>query len=83
MHLQETQLELLSRAADVITEKGFICYSTCSIQPDENDRLIQRFLKQDRRFQLARESLTLPSAAEPDQDGGYAAILVRRPGLPG
>ena len=72
---QETQLALLCRAADLITEKGFICYSTCSIQADENERLIQRFLKQDRRFRLARESLTLPSAAEPDQDGGYAAIL--------
>jgi 16S rRNA (cytosine967-C5)-methyltransferase len=75
VHLQATQLELLCRAADLITEKGFICYSTCSIQPDENDRLIQRFLKEDRRFQLARESLMLPSAGEPDQDGGYVAIL--------
>lgn len=75
VHLQETQLELLCRAADLITEKGLICYSTCSIQADENDRLIQRFLEKDRRFQLARESLMLPSAGEPDQDGGYVAIL--------
>lgn len=83
VHLQETQLELLGRAADLITAKGYICYSTCSIQPDENDRLIQRFLEKDRRFQLARESLMLPSAGEPDQDGGYVAILVRGSGLPG
>ncbi|MCH8216422.1 MAG: hypothetical protein IH892_06580, partial [Planctomycetes bacterium] len=83
VRLQETQLALLGRAADLITAKGYICYSTCSIQPAENDRLIQRFLEKDRRFQLARESLMLPSAGEPDQDGGYVAILVRGSGLPG
>jgi 16S rRNA (cytosine967-C5)-methyltransferase len=72
------QLALLKKAAKLLADDGKICYSTCSIQKGENGDLVRRFLSVDQRFELAREELTLPSAARFDRDGAYVAILRRR-----
>ena len=60
--LAKTQRELLSAAAQMIKPHGKICYSTCSIQKDENSNLIRDFLQKIRGFELESEELTLPSA---------------------
>ncbi|NLJ94949.1 MAG: 16S rRNA (cytosine(967)-C(5))-methyltransferase RsmB [Clostridiaceae bacterium] len=39
------QLELLNNAAGLLKENGIICYCTCTINPDENQNLISRFLE--------------------------------------
>lgn len=57
---------------------GKICYSTCSIQKDENSKIIEDFLKKNKNFTLVSEQLTLPSAEGFDHDGGYVAILAKR-----
>jgi 16S rRNA C967 or C1407 C5-methylase (RsmB/RsmF family) len=54
---------------------GIICYSTCSIQKDENSELIKDFTNRNTNFMLNAEKLTLPSAEHFDCDGGYTAIL--------
>jgi len=56
---------------------NFICYSTCSIQKQENSALVKEFLLQNPNFELEFEKLILPSAEPFDHDGGYAAILKR------
>ena len=89
--LIETQSQLLRRAAEMIKPDGRICYSTCSIQKDENSEVVGDFLYKNNRFKLESEQLILPSAvttvqdaaceetsAEFDHDGGYVAIIVRR-----
>jgi len=76
--LARTQLDLLLRAKELVKPGGIICYSTCSIQPDENNFVVRRFLA-DSDFEPGFEKLTLPSAEGFDHDGGYAAV-VRRPG---
>jgi len=73
--LTKTQSQLLERASDLIKDKGTICYSTCSIQKEENDELIHKFLKEKSVFRLEREKFTLPSSEEFGCDGGYTAIL--------
>jgi len=73
--LTEIQGRLLQTAATMIKPQGKICYSTCSIQKDENSRLIHRFLEKNRNFTLELENLTLPSAQHFDCDGGYTAII--------
>jgi len=76
--LVEVQAELLKTAAAMAKPKGKICYSTCSIQSDENSGLVRNFLRENPSFELDSESLVLPSAEGFDRDGGYAAILVRK-----
>jgi 16S rRNA (cytosine967-C5)-methyltransferase len=75
--LAKTQAELLQTAAAMLKPKGKICYSTCSIQKDENADLIKNFLRLNPAFELESELLTLPSAETFDHDGGYVAILNR------
>jgi 16S rRNA (cytosine967-C5)-methyltransferase len=74
--LARIQAGLLRTAAKMVKPHGNICYSTCSIQDEENGRLVEDFLRENDSFELEAERLTLPSAAFPDHDGGYTAILV-------
>ena len=75
--LTKIQGELLGTTAGLVKPDGKICYSTCSIQKDENSKLIEDFLKENQNFILESEELTLPKTEGFDQDGGYAAILAK------
>jgi 16S rRNA (cytosine967-C5)-methyltransferase len=72
-----TQKALLAKAAGLVKPGGRICYSTCSIQRQENQD-VREFLTQNSRFELAREELLLPSAEPFDHDGAYVALLTRK-----
>jgi len=76
--LAEKQFELLQKAGSLLKPGDKICYSTCSLQPQENTLIIKNFLEINRNFVLEQEKLTLPSADFPDHDGSYAAILMKR-----
>jgi 16S rRNA (cytosine967-C5)-methyltransferase len=78
--LAKTQMMLLSKAAGMLKPKGVICYSTCSIQPEEDGLLVRRFIEGNPGFELESERLILPSADMFDRDGSYTAIIVRRAG---
>jgi 16S rRNA (cytosine967-C5)-methyltransferase len=58
--------------------EGKICYSTCSIEADENSELVRDFLLENHNFELESELLSLPSAEEFDHDGGYVAIIRKK-----
>ena len=75
--LAKIQLELLNSAATMLKPQGKICYSTCSIQKEENGQLVRQFLRKNNKFELESELLTLPSAGGFDHDGGYVAIISR------
>lgn len=77
--LTRTQMELLQKAVHLVGVKagGKICYSTCSIQTAENNRLIKEFLQKNSNFTLESEQLMLPSVNEFDRDGGYVAIITK------
>jgi 16S rRNA (cytosine967-C5)-methyltransferase len=76
--LTRTQMELLHKAVRLgVKAGGKICYSTCSIQTAENNRLIKKFLQKHSDFSLESEQLILPSANEFDRDGGYVAIITK------
>lgn len=76
--LAKIQTDLLDAAVEKMKPHGKICYSTCSIQKAENQKLIQSFLERNRTFELECEELILPSAENFSHDGGYTAILVRK-----
>jgi 16S rRNA (cytosine967-C5)-methyltransferase len=49
--LAATQLEILRRAAEVVAPGGRLVYATCSSEPEENERVVDRFLAERREFQ--------------------------------
>lgn len=69
----------LLQSAQVLLKPGTkLLYSTCSIQPDENERQIQDFLRANSGFYLIKQVVTLPSTGNAglfDHDGGYMALL--------
>jgi len=72
--LVEIQRGLLARAVALSGPKTRLIYSTCSIEPEENESQIAAFLAANPGWQLAESKFTLPDA---DRDGGYAAVMRR------
>ena len=72
--LTDLQMRILENAAKAVRIGGRIVYSTCSIEPDENQLLIRRFLEKHSDFSLKSERLLLPTA---EHDGAYAALLTK------
>jgi 16S rRNA (cytosine967-C5)-methyltransferase len=73
--LTKTQHALLETAANLLKPSGTICYSTCSIEHNENGEMIKQFLSENKSFELKSEHLALPSAKDFDHDGGYTAVI--------
>lgn len=51
-HLADTQLNLLHSAWSCLAPGGKLLYATCSILPQENSRVIERFLQQEASAKL-------------------------------
>jgi len=75
--LAKKQAKLLQEAVPLLKPHARVCYSTCSIQSEENESVTKDFLSKNNGFRLESESLILPSIGPPDHDGGYVAVLVR------
>ncbi len=73
--LSETQLNLLERAAPVLESNGTMVYSTCSLEPEENRQVIDRFLAKHPLFKLESERTLLPF--RDGVDGAYVCRLRR------
>jgi 16S rRNA (cytosine967-C5)-methyltransferase len=50
--LSQIQTALLDRAARAVAPRGRLVYSTCSMEREENEEVIQRFLESDSAFRL-------------------------------
>jgi 16S rRNA (cytosine967-C5)-methyltransferase len=83
------QRELLEDSFEHIYPKGYLVYSTCSLEKEENQEVIEGFLKTHSEWQLVNLPLPeghieitqndkgvmfLPTA---DHDGGFLAVLQR------
>lgn len=79
--LQALQTEILEDTLPAIAPRGLLIYSTCSIWPDENQQMVQSFLRAHPDLTLLREASTLPSFDTDNptryHDGGYVAVLQR------
>jgi len=73
--LTETQYRLLHGAAALLRPGGRLVYSTCSIEPEENEELVTRWLPAHPGFRLDENRQLLPGAA--GTDGAFAARLLR------
>lgn len=72
--LLQTQAALLENAARQVRPGGWIVYSTCSIEPEENEGQVAAFLKAHPDFTQGTSRQELPS---PLHDGAYTCILKR------
>lgn len=86
------QDELLDAAAEVVKPGGLLLYSTCSIEPDENDQRIAAFLSRHGEFSLefppagllppevlSEEGFLRTLPQQHGIDGAFAARLRRAP----
>ncbi len=71
--LVEIQASLLRAAANVVALGGLLIYSTCSLEPEENEQQIETFLRDNSGWRLEPP----PSGAVPAEtlDAGYLRVL--------
>jgi 16S rRNA (cytosine967-C5)-methyltransferase len=74
--LSTLQVELLRDAAVQLKPGGTLVYSTCSLEPEENQRVTKSFLAAHPEFRLRNERPLTPF--EHGVDGAYVARLVKR-----
>jgi 16S rRNA (cytosine967-C5)-methyltransferase len=71
-HLIRLQTKLLFQAIERVKPGGAIIYSTCSIEPDENENVVKGVLRAVKGLRLEIEEYAVPGAPS---DGGYRARL--------
>ena len=69
------QARILDAAAKLVAPGGQLVYSTCSIEPVEDDLAVAAFLARHPEFILLKSRRLLPTLVN---DGAFAALLVRR-----
>ena len=71
--LREVQLAILSNVAVLRPER--LVYSTCSLEPEEDEQVIEAFLATHPDYRLGESIKLLPD--DSPRDGAFAATLVR------
>ena len=71
--ITEIQYDLLSACAELLKENGRIVYSTCSLEPEENEDLIARWVREHPGFIKAKARKTFPPKT--GTDGAFAAVI--------
>jgi 16S rRNA (cytosine967-C5)-methyltransferase len=70
------QVRIFRAVAPLLKPGGVLVYSTCSLEPEENEQLIAGILQEFRFLKLAEETSVLPF--RDGFDGAYAAKLIRQ-----
>jgi len=61
-NMQAIQLKLLDSAAAALKTEGVLVYSTCTIEPEENERVVEKFLEKHPEFELENLKGLVPDA---------------------
>ena len=72
----ENQRRFLANAAEVVKPGGRLVYSTCSVELDENESVIEEFIARDDRFKILATERTWPQ--HEGADGFFIAVLEKR-----
>ncbi|MBV5316525.1 MAG: 16S rRNA (cytosine(967)-C(5))-methyltransferase RsmB [Desulfobulbaceae bacterium] len=60
---QQTQLQLLETAAALLKPGGILVYATCSLESEENETVVSRFLESHPYFAVRNAATLLPESA--------------------
>lgn len=71
------QKRFLVNAAAVVKGGGRLVYSTCSVEREENEEVVEEFLAQETSFELEMTERTWPHRE--GSDGFFIAVLKHRP----
>ena len=71
-HLIRLQTKLLFTALERVKPRGAVVYSTCSIEPEENEQVVKGVLRAMKNVKLEAERYAIPGRPS---DGGYWARL--------
>jgi 16S rRNA (cytosine967-C5)-methyltransferase len=74
--LAALQLRLLRSAAGFARPGGRLVYSTCSLEPEENEGVVETFAAGTAGFRLESTKMLFPP--EDGMDGAYVAVFERR-----
>ncbi|CAM5787482.1 16S rRNA (cytosine(967)-C(5))-methyltransferase RsmB [Brevibacillus borstelensis] len=76
--IAELQYKLLESVAELLAPGGLLVYSTCTIEPEENQLIVQRFVKNHPAFELDRTLADdLPASVRDkiDTTEGFVQVL--------
>jgi 16S rRNA (cytosine967-C5)-methyltransferase len=79
-HHTSRQLRLLLQAAELVRDSGRIVYSTCSLEPEENEQVIEHFLRKRPDFVVEDPAPYVPAMFV---DGEFLRILPHRHAIDG
>ncbi len=74
--LKELQRKIISTVCQYVNDKGTLLYSTCTINPDENQNNVKWFLENNNEFELAEDRCFLQGIDT--CDGFYYAVLKKK-----
>lgn len=72
----DLQNAILTACSQLLKDKGRIVYSTCSLEPEENEDLVTKWVRDHPDFRLVKTGKAFP----PDSgtDGAFAALLRKK-----
>jgi 16S rRNA (cytosine967-C5)-methyltransferase len=76
-NIRSQQLEIVRAAARLLKPGGTLVYSTCSLEPEENEEAVQQLLVEFSNWRLIEHKYCRPF--EDGLDGAYAAKIVTAP----
>lgn len=77
--LPRKQLEILTVASKYVKRGGVLQYSTCTINKQENQRVIKEFLRKNKSFSIVKERQFMPHIDK--TDGFYVCKMVKNDSL--
>jgi 16S rRNA (cytosine967-C5)-methyltransferase len=83
LRLSRLQQTILTRSAAYLRPGGVLVYSTCTLTAEENEQVVQQFLKNCDRFILEDAASHLPDAAKDLVRDGYFTAWPHRHGTDG
>jgi 16S rRNA (cytosine967-C5)-methyltransferase len=73
--MQQLQLEIVRALIPLLKSNGVLVYSTCSLEPEENEKIVNQILTEMPILHLEAETYSLPF--RDGFDGGFAAKIIR------
>ena len=73
--MQQMQIEIVRALIPLLKSNGVLVYSTCSLEPEENERAVHRILTEMPILRLETEISSLPFRNS--FDGAFAAKIIR------
>jgi 16S rRNA (cytosine967-C5)-methyltransferase len=73
--ISETQYRILTGCAALLAEGGRLVYSTCSLEADENEDLVARWVREHPGFRRVKAKRAFPPVDK--TDGAFAALIRR------